>query len=143
MGRVGAVHDVGVEDAARVLLGEPLELPLRPVALDRDLDARILRLERLLHLLGDLDVDGGVEVDRALLLGRLHQLRRDRRRRRQRVSRGTEQRQKRSMGKPDCAHVVVGLFLEDTRRSRDCNRRPSRARFRAGTGACMAGVGTG
>ena len=50
---------------------------LGSAALDLDGDARVLCLEKLGDPLGNLDLDGGVVVDLALLLGGLDQSWRD------------------------------------------------------------------
>jgi hypothetical protein len=63
VGRVGAVHDIGVEDAAVVFLAEALKDALRAAAFDAHLNARVFGLEGLLHLLGDLDIHGRIEGD--------------------------------------------------------------------------------
>src|SRR5215207_3711813 len=63
MGGVGGVDDVRVGDVAAVFLADALEQALGARALDLDFDAGIFLTEARPDLLGDLDVDRGVEDD--------------------------------------------------------------------------------
>ena len=79
---VGADHDIGRVDAARLLLPDALEDALRARALDAHRYPWIFRLEAFRELLGEWQIEPGVEGDLAFAARRVDQLRRDGGRRR-------------------------------------------------------------
>jgi hypothetical protein len=80
VGSVRNVDHVGIVDAVFELLADALKETFGAGALDLCFDAGIFLLERRCDLLSHLDVDGRVIDNRALLLSRLDEPRRDRHR---------------------------------------------------------------